>query len=234
MERLLSDALTRADFGKDVTDRDVLKSLLKGLTATQAATMARMPRERLLSTVAAHRESHRVAHEALARLGTVLEQLGTTKLSDLTNATTPDDTAAAAAGGEEEAAAEKVEVDVGGKAEKFVDPEAGDDEVVEEEDAEDAAEFGVEAAVSKKRVNEPRRKGGASSDGRASAPPPFRATPMSRHAAWSRRPFSRSGERLVNGCEVLAASKAHTCSSVCETHEIVCSRRSSPTVKPSE
>ena len=148
MERLLSDALTRADFGKDVTDRDVLKSLLKGLTATQAATMARMPRERLLSTVAAHRESHRVAHEALARLGTVLEQLGTTKLSDLTNATTPDDTAAAAAGGEEEAAAaEKVEVDVGGKAEKFVDPEAGDDEVVEEEDAEDAAEFGVEAAV---------------------------------------------------------------------------------------
>ena len=55
MERLLSDALTRADFGKDVTDRDVLKSLLKGLTATQAATMARMPRERLLSTVAAHR-----------------------------------------------------------------------------------------------------------------------------------------------------------------------------------
>ena len=147
MERLLSDALTRADFGKDVTDRDVLKSLLKGLTATQAATMARMPRERLLSTVAAHRESHRVAHEALARLGTVLEQLGTTKLSDLTNATTPDDTAAAAAGGEEEAAAAKVEVDVGGKAEKFVDPEAGDDEVVEEEDAEDAAEFGVEAAV---------------------------------------------------------------------------------------
>ena len=47
---------------------------MKGLTPTQADTMARMPRERLLETVAAHRDSHTVAHEALARLGGVLKE----------------------------------------------------------------------------------------------------------------------------------------------------------------
>ena len=74
MERLLSDALTRADFASTTSDRDVLKALMRTLTPTQAATMAKMPRERVLSTVAAHRDSHRVAHEALARLGKVLEE----------------------------------------------------------------------------------------------------------------------------------------------------------------
>ena len=83
MERLLSDALSRADFASSVSDRDVLKTILKGLTKTQAATMARMPRERLLSTIAAHRESHRVAHESLARLGHLLKELQIAELATL-------------------------------------------------------------------------------------------------------------------------------------------------------
>ena len=91
----------------------MLKSLLKALTPTQRDTMARMPRERLLNTVAAHRESHRVchhtlnpdflaavrkppakrtleapwrqvAHEALARLGTLFEELRTSDLFRVT------------------------------------------------------------------------------------------------------------------------------------------------------
>ncbi len=63
----------------------VLKTILKGLTKTQAATMARMPRERLLSTIAAHRESHRVAHESLARLGHLLKELQVRSLMNQIN-----------------------------------------------------------------------------------------------------------------------------------------------------
>jgi hypothetical protein len=38
MERLLSDALSRTDFASSLSDRDVLKSILKTLTPTQACT----------------------------------------------------------------------------------------------------------------------------------------------------------------------------------------------------
>ena len=89
MERLLSDALSRTDFASTISDRDVLKAIIRTLTPQQASTMARMPRERLLSTVAAHRESHRVAHEALARLGTVLQELQKTHLEGLTGQVPP-------------------------------------------------------------------------------------------------------------------------------------------------
>ena len=106
MERLLSDALTRADFASSLSDRDVLKALLKDLTPTQQGFMARIPRERLLTTVAAHRESHRVAHEALSRLGSVLTEyagaeLGT--LDDAPSASAAEAEAASAAEAEAEA-----------------------------------------------------------------------------------------------------------------------------------
>ena len=100
MERLLSDALSRTDFASTLSDRDVLKAIIRTLTPQQASTMARMPRERLLSTVAAHRESHRVAHEALARLGTVLQELQKTHLEGLTGQVPPTATTLEAEGAE--------------------------------------------------------------------------------------------------------------------------------------
>lgn len=86
MERLLSDALTRTDFASTTSDRDVLKAIMRTLTPTQASTMARMPRERILNTISAHRDSHRVAHEALARLGTVLAEFAGAPLADVAQA----------------------------------------------------------------------------------------------------------------------------------------------------
>ena len=48
--------------------------------------MARLPRERLLKSVSAHRESHRVAHEALAHLGEILDELAAVNLTQVLGA----------------------------------------------------------------------------------------------------------------------------------------------------
>ena len=119
-----------ADFASTLSDRDVLKALLKTLTPTQAATMARMPRERLLETVGTHRESHRVAHEALGRLGVVLEELVTAKLRPPEGETPSDGDATVA-----------VEVEAGGEvanaAAEGVGGEGGDGAAGGEGDGED-------------------------------------------------------------------------------------------------
>ena len=66
MERLLSDALSRADFAASTTDRDVLKTLLKGLTPTQVrAQRARRPPP----TQRAPRKRGERARERARRLG---------------------------------------------------------------------------------------------------------------------------------------------------------------------
>ena len=45
--RILSDALTRADFKADMSDRDVLKTLMRSMPKNQAARLALLPREQV-------------------------------------------------------------------------------------------------------------------------------------------------------------------------------------------
>ena len=80
LDRDLADALSRVEFTPERDNKVVLKELLPDLP--QAEIMAALPKERqqsyrdqMLATIATHRESHVVAHAALARLGSVFAEL---------------------------------------------------------------------------------------------------------------------------------------------------------------
>ena len=80
LDRDLADALSRVEFTPERDNKVVLKELLPDLP--QAEIMAALPKERqqsyrdqMLTTIATHRESHVVAHAALARLGSVFAEL---------------------------------------------------------------------------------------------------------------------------------------------------------------
>ena len=145
--------LLAADFASTTSDRDVLKLIMRTLTPTQASTMARMPRERVLNTVAAHRDSHRLAHEALARLGKVLGKFAKAPLASVMaggSAGAGAGAGAGAAAAAKDGGARKVEVraegsvsEEDGEAAPLEGTGTGEETGEEEEEEEEGADAGL-------------------------------------------------------------------------------------------
>lgn len=70
LERDLAEVLSQVDFKAEPRDEQVLKNALRELPRPELQSL--MPRAKMLETVAAHRESHVTAHEALALLGALI------------------------------------------------------------------------------------------------------------------------------------------------------------------